>query len=216
MGGETFYLGIIEAYKNFTMSLPTGLQNFLNLFLLVLVIVIYSVFIWKFYRFIATKNIIKLNLSKYNKSEHPFFTKLLTAIFYFLEYIVILPFLIFFWFAVFTLFLIFLTENLELSNLLIISATIIAAIRMTSYYKEDLSKELAKLLPLTLLALSITKPDFFNIERILENFSELPMFFNHILIYLAFIITLEIVLRIFEFFFSLFELGEDPKIEKED
>jgi len=124
-----------------------------------------------------------------------------------------LPFLIFFWFAIFTTFLIFLTENLEIQNLLIISATIIAAIRMTSYYNENLSKDLAKLLPFTLLAVSVLSPDFFNIERILSHFSRIPEFLNQIIIYLLFIVILEIVLRFFEFVFSLFDLGE--KVEEE-
>jgi len=124
-----------------------------------------------------------------------------------------LPFLIFFWFAIFTTFLIFLTENLEIQNLLIISATIIAAIRMTAYYNENLSKDLAKLLPFTLLAVSVLSPDFFNIERILSHFSRIPEFFNQIIVYLLFIIFLEILLRFFEFVFSLFDLTE--KVEEE-
>ena len=87
---------------------------------------------------------------------------------------------------------------------------------MTSYYKGDLSKDLAKLLPFTLLAISITKPNFFNIGRIISQISEIPAFFNQIIIYLAFIIVLEIVLRVFEFAFSVFGINDAPKIEKED
>jgi len=213
---ETFSSETVEAYLGFVATLPSWIQNFLTLFVLVLLIVIYSVFIWKFYRFISKKNIISLNLNKYNKSNHPILTKALAATFYFIEYIIILPFLIFFWFTVFTLFLIFLTEGLELSSLLIISATIIAAIRMTAYYKGNLSKDLAKLLPFTLLAISITKPNFFDIERILVHLEQLPNFFNEISIYLAFIIVLEIVLRFFEFIFSLFGINKTPKIKDQN
>ena len=74
---------------------------------------------------------------------------------------------------------------------------------MVSYYSEDLSRDLAKLLPLTPLDLSMTNPNFFSIERILSHFSEIPTFFGEILIYLAFIIILEIVLRLFSFIFSI-------------
>jgi hypothetical protein len=205
---------VFTTYQAFLSSLPELAQNFLSLFALVLLVSIYAVFIWKFYRFVATKNILKLNLSKYNREEHPKIAKLIAAGFYFLEYIIILPFLIFFWFTVFTLFLIFLTEDLELSNLLLISATIIAAIRMTAYYEGDLAKDLAKLLPFTLLGLSITKQGFFNIERILGNFEDLPLFFDQILIYLSFIIILEIILRFFEFISSIFKEDSPPKIEE--
>jgi len=199
---------LIGVYDSFILTLPSWAQHFIALFLLVLLIVAYSIFIWKLYRFVAKKNIFELNLNQYNKSEHPVLEKFLASIFYIFEYIIILPFLIFFWFAIFTIFLIFLTENLEIQNLLIISATIIAAIRMTSYYNENLSKDLAKLLPFTLLAVSILNPDFFNIERIISHFSRIPEFFNQIIIYLLFIIILEIILRFFEFVFSLFDVGE--------
>ncbi len=198
IGTELFSL-----YSSFTSALPPFLQQALSFFVIVLMVVIYAIFIWKLYRFVARKNIIELNLSQYNKSEHAFFSKFFATILYIAEYILILPFLIFFWFAVFTLFLIFLTEGLEVSAILIISATIIAAIRMVSYYSNDLAKDLAKLLPFTLLAISITKPGFFQVENIFNHLSQIPAFFNQITVYLAFIIILEIVLRLFESFFEL-------------
>ena len=208
----------LELYNSFILTMPSWAQNFVSLFLLVLLIVLYSVFIWKFYRFIATKNILGLNLNKYNKTIHPFFTKLFAGTLYLVEYILILPFLIFFWFAIFTLFLIFLTEGLEIKALLLISVGIIGAIRMISYipkYGEELAKDLAKLLPFTLLAISVLNPSFFSIERIFKHFSELPGFFHEITIYLLFIICLEVILRFFDFIFSLFGLEEAQKT-KED
>ncbi len=218
MAEVTNSTGLLEMYNLFVSTMPSWAQNFISLFLLVLLIVLYSVFIWKFYRFIATKNILGLNLNKYNTTTHPFFTKLLAGTLYFIEYILILPFLIFFWFAIFTLFLIFLTEGLEINALLLISVGIIGAIRMITYipkYGESLAKDLAKLLPFTLLAISILNPGFFNIERIFRHFSELSGFFNEIIIYLVFIITLEIILRFFDFIFSLFGLEEVQATEEE-
>lgn len=199
---------LVNLYNSFIAVLPPWLQTFVNLFLLVLVVTIYAIFVWKLYRFVAKKNLIELNLNQYNKSQKPFATKLTAGFFYFLEYIVILPFLIFFWFAVFTIFLILLTDGLVTSALLIISAVIIGAIRMTAYYKEDLSKDLAKLLPFTLLAISMTKAGFFNFERILTKLTEIPNFFGDILHYLLFIIVLEVILRVFDMIFSLFGVEE--------
>ncbi len=203
--------GITEAYNLFIASLPQWAQSFISFFLLALLILIYAVFIWKFYRWIATKNLLELNLNKYNKSQHPTTSKMIAGVFYLLEYIVILPFLIFFWFLIFTVFLLVLTENLPVSNLLIISATIIAAIRMTAYYNEDLSKDLAKLVPFTLLGVSIINPNFFDVGRIISQISEIPQFITHIVFYLIFIVALEIVLRIFDFAFSIFNLHEEVK-----
>ncbi len=205
---------LIEIYNSFTQALPSWAQTFITLFLLVLLVFIYSWFIWKFYRFIATKNIFGLNLNKYNKSKHPLLEKFMAGFLYLLEYIVILPFIIFFWFGIFTIFLIFLTEGIALSNILIISAIIVAAIRMAAYYNEDLSKDVAKLLPFTLLAISILNPNFFDISRILAHITQVPAFVGKIAIYLLFIVLLEIILRFFDFIFSLFGL-EDIKIKKE-
>ena len=212
---EDFSIKFLETYNGLLSTMPIFAQKFINLFLIVLLIVIYSIFIWKFYRFVAKKNIIELSLNKYNKAEHPLLAKILAGVFYFIEYILILPFLIFFWFSIFTIFLIFLTDNLVIENLLVISAIIIASIRMVSYYNEDLSKDLAKLLPFTLLAISIINPKFFDINRIFNNFTEIPGFFSEILIYLAFIIILEIILRIFDFIFSLFGIEDSPNVKEE-
>ena len=201
--------GLTEAYNLFVASLPQWAQNFISFFLLALLILIYAVFIWKFYRWISTKNLLELNLNKYNKSQHPTTAKMLAGFFYLLEYIIILPFLIFFWFLIFTVFLLVLTNGLPVGTLLIISATIIAAIRMTAYYNEDLSRDLAKLVPFTLLGVSIINPNFFDVGRIISQISEIPQFFSHIISYLIFIVALEIVLRIFEFAFSIFNLKEE-------
>lgn len=215
---ENFGAGLIVLYHDFIASLPPFAGNFFNFFILVLLIVIYSIFIWKFYRFIAKKNVLGLDLNKYNKSKHPIFTKLLAGSLYFVEYIIILPFLIFFWFAIFTLFLLVLTQNQDISQILIISATVIAAIRMTSYYKENLSQEIAKILPFTLLAISVLNPNFFleaqYIERIFSQLSQIPSFFSQIAYYLLFIIILEVILRLFDFIFSLFKLEEVPKTQE--
>jgi len=208
--------GVIEGYKLFTASLPPLWQNFLELFLLVILIVIYVIFIWKFYRWISAKNLLELNLNKYNLSKNPVLTKMLAGGFYLLEYIVILPFIIFFWFTIFTLFLIVLTSELPVNALLIVSATIIAAIRMTAYYKEDLSRDLAKLLPFTLLAVSLVSSDFFNVPRIISQIIQIPSHFSSILSYLLFIVFLEIVLRLFDFVLSIFNLHEDDLKKVED
>ena len=204
---------IIASYKLFISSLPPFAGQFINLFLLVLLVVFYSVFIWKVHKFIAKKNILELNLNQYNKSKHPFFSKILAGMFYFIEYILVLPFLVFIWFSVFTLFLITLSGGeMDIKDILIISAITIASIRMTSYYSEGLSREVAKLLPFTLLAFSILSLYSLDIDKIIEHISKIPFFLENILIYFVFIIILELILRFFDFLFSIFGLEEVPNI----
>jgi len=54
---------LVDFYKSLVLTLPVWLMDFINLFLLVFLIVIYSVFVWKFYRLISTKNLIELRFS---------------------------------------------------------------------------------------------------------------------------------------------------------
>jgi len=202
--------GLIEGYRGFLSVIPPFYQSFINLFFLAVLIMIYAIFIWKFHIFISHKNIFKLDLSRYNKAKHPFIAKITAVGLYLLEYIIIIPILIFFWFSVFAFFLMIVIE-LDLKVILFISAAIVAAIRMTSYipkYGESTSKELAKLLPLNLLAIALITPGFFNTERILSNFNEIGGFSSSVLNYLLFIIILETLLRFFEFIFSTFNLED--------
>ncbi len=213
---------LIVLYDGILQLLPFWAQNFLNLFFWSLLMVVYALFIWKFYRWIAKKDILELNLSKFNKSQHVVMAKIIGGFFYFIEYLIILPVVVFLWFGVFTIFLIFLTESLELKTLLIISVTIVTAIRMTAYYKEDLARDLAKMIPLTLLAVAITQ-GLFNFEKVLSQIQLIPSFFSDIWTYLLFIIIVEFLLRFLDVIFLAFNLYEenevkalDTKIEEEN
>jgi hypothetical protein len=206
--------GLIKGYTYLLSSLPNWAQNFTNLFLIILLIFLYSLFVWKLYRFLATKNIFGFDLSQYNRTQNPFLTKFFKGMLYLVEYIIILPLMIFFWFSIFSLFLILLTENLGAS--LLLSAAIVGAIRIASYYKEELAKELAKLIPFMLLTVSLLNTGFFDIQRILTNIQQIPSFFNNIVIYLVFIVILEIILRAFSFLFSLFGIEEQDETAEEE
>jgi len=210
-----FLSELIKEYGNFTSALPPLLNNFLNLFLLVLLIVIYSVFIWRFHKFIGTKNIFKFDLNKYNWTQNPVLTKIIAAAFYLLEYVLLIPFIIFFWYVIFTFFLfLFVEETVAINTILFISAIAIAAIRMSSYLPkngENLARELAKTLPFAFLAVSVLNPTLFTniVERVSSRFGEISSFFEGILTYLLFIVILEIILRFFEFIFNIFEVSEE-------
>ena len=210
--------GVMTSYNNFISLLPPIIQNFVSFFLLVLGIVVYSVLVWRFYKFISRKNPLGLDLKKYNKAESPFLTKLLTGGLYFLEYILILPFLIFIVFIVFTLLLMLLSQGANISQILIISATIIAAIRITAYYREALSQEIAKMLPLMFIAIVALNPNTFSqtqyIEGLFNLFNQIPDVIEKIGSYLLFIIFIEVILRLFDFIFSLFNLNEDENVKE--
>ena len=204
-----FSLNFPESYQNIFGGFSPWVQTFIALFLLVLLIFLYALLIWKMHRFIARKNIIQLNLRKYNRSEHPVLSKLFGGFLYFLEYIIILPFFVFFWFAVFTIFITLLSEEISIGTILFISAVIVCAIRFTAYYKESLSRELAKLLPLNFLIIAILSAGFAGFGNIFIKFTEIKDYLHIVPYYLGFIIAIEIILRILDMIFSLFGIIDE-------
>jgi hypothetical protein len=144
----------------------------------------------------------ELDLNQYNPSKNPYLEKTLAILIYAFQYLIIFPILIFIWFIVFTIFLILLTNLIEIETLLLISATVITSIRLTSYYRKKLSEDLAKLIPFTLLAVSLLNPDFFSIERIITQFKEVSLTSGGLFIYFIFILVLEIILRFIDLIFT--------------
>jgi hypothetical protein len=109
--------------------------------------------------------------------------------------------LILFWYTAFSLFFLLLADELTTGTVLLISTIVLCAIRIVSYYKEDFSREMAKLFPLTLLAATITRSSFVDLTKIISQISEIPSFFNQIFVYFILIFSLEIILRLFDLMF---------------
>ncbi|MBU3956038.1 hypothetical protein KJ633_06205 [bacterium] len=176
---------------------------------LILSIAGYSIFIWYFYRFIARRDIIKLDLSKYNKRKFGLLLKLFGFFFYVIEFIIVIPLLVIFWFATFSVLLLFLAKEQAISNILLVAVSVVGAIRVTSYFNEDLSKDLAKMIPFTLLGIAIIAPGFFDFSSTLQKIAEIPSLLNNILIYGVFIIIIEAVFRLMRSVYSWIKPSQD-------
>ncbi len=74
--------------------------------------------------------------------------------------------------------------------------TILASSRLTAYYNEDVSREVAKLIPLALLGVFIVDPTYFSMEVVVDRFLRLPSMLYLILQYLSYIVVLELALRL--------------------
>ncbi|MAG01929.1 hypothetical protein CMI42_01210 [Candidatus Pacearchaeota archaeon] len=200
---------LIGYFQNIVNSIPENQKLFVSLVVYTFLIFMYSLFIWKFYRFLASRELIQLNLKQYNYSSHPLLEKFFAVLLYTLEYLVILPFLVVFWFAILSIFLLVLSESQNTLQILLISAAIIASTRITSYISEDLSKDIAKILPFTVLAAFILGADFINVDKILGKISAIPSLFNDILIFLVFIFVIEFVFRSIYSTVEFFRSGEE-------
>lgn len=180
-------------------SIPNTIQIFKPLSLFIIGVVIYSIFIFKFYRFLGKKNIFNLDLVQYNVTEHAFLKKCFTIIMYVIEYLILFPLFTFFWFAVITLLLMFLSKNLDLNNILLVSITLVSAIRITSYYKQALSMDLAKMMPFAMLGVFLIDISYFSLEKFMDLFKQLPNYANILFSYMIFVVALEFTLRLIYF-----------------
>ncbi len=195
-------------------ALGSSSSSMKTLAIFTLVIVAYSVFIFYFYRFLARKNIINLDLSKYNKYQFGGIYRFFAIIFFIIEYIIILPFITFFWFGVLAILILLLAE-LELELILIVSAVLIGAIRITSFISEDLSRDLAKMIPLAFLALALTSSTFLDINVVVDKFYQVPLLLSDAMSFLLFIVIVEIVMRVLDFIANIFRKDGTEEIKKE-
>ena len=202
-----FLEAILNIYNNITNSLPPGFQVLPQLFLFAVLIALYSIFIWIFYRFLARRDIIKIDLSKYNKFSHPLLAKTFAVIFHIVKFVIFLPFTVIFWFVVFSVLLVILAKHHDLSTVLLIAASVVIAIRISAYYNEDLSKDLAKMIPFTLLGVAILTPGFFEVQTTIAKLSQVPAIFGNLFYYALAIMVVEIVLRLFYIIFSFITSG---------
>ncbi len=178
----------------------------------VLSMTFYSIFIFKFYRFLARKDIIRLDLyKKGHGSGHWMLKSFLAVLYYIVEYIVLLPVFIFFWFAFLALLLTFLAKNQTLDTILLVAIAVVGAVRMTAYYSEDLSKDLAKMLPFALLGVLLVDLSYFNVANSFEIVKQVPEYLDILVYYLGFIVALEFVLRVMDIIFG----KKDDEIVKE-
>jgi hypothetical protein len=199
-------LKVLGAYQYVISSAPKYLSLSIEIFLLGIIISLVSLFILYFYRSISKKNLISLNLYKYNSSTHPVLRKFLALLFYFLEYILFMPVLILIWFTALSIFILLLTDESNLYQILFIAAALVMSVRILAYWKKDLSEELAKLIPFVALATFILSPTQLNIEKIIIKISDIPSLLNDVLSFTIAIGLIEIFLRliyeIFDFYTS--------------
>jgi hypothetical protein len=172
-----------------TFTFPEFLTTVEPLIFFVIGMAIYAVFIFKFYRFVAKRDIFELHIERY---QHKGLHKFLHGI----KSFFLFPLVAFFWFIVLSVLLVMISKMGDVTIVLQISIALVSAIRITAYYNEDLSKDLAKMLPFALLAILIL--DIYDVafSSSIEMLRMLPTVWETIAYYLIFVVLLESVLRI--------------------
>ena len=175
----------------------------------VLGMAVYAFFVFKFYRFMASRDMFELDLSKYAESRFRWVRAFLHAILYIGKYIILFPVFAFFWFAFLTVTLTFLSKGQSFSDILLMALVTVSTIRVTAYYDEDLSRDLSKILPFAVLAIFLIDASFFTIAESLEVLKKVRDYSENIFYYLVFLIAVEFALRLLMGFAKLLGGGKD-------
>ena len=178
------------------LSLDEALELLSDVAVYVLGMTVYAVFVFRFYRFLSSQDMFQLDMSRYEQSSMKFVRKSLQVFFYIVKYIIVFPVFAFFWFGVLTVILAFLSKGQSFSETLLVALATVSAIRVTAYYNEDLSRDLAKILPFAVLAVFLIDASFFSIGESLDILREAEKYTENIVYYLGFLVLLEFVLRI--------------------
>ena len=194
-------LGFINSTINSTnlqTSFDVVAQNFMgNVFRLLIytvAMVLYAILVWNFYRKLAKKDIFDLDFKRHHSFKVGFLKKIADFFEFIFKYIVIFPFVTFIFFAMLSILLLFLSKSQTVQQVLLTSMSIVAASRVSSYYSEDLAKDLAKMIPFALLGVFLVDPSFFSLDQVLANLKILPTLWVLILQYIIFTVIMEFIL----------------------
>ncbi len=197
---------IMEYYSELQTNTSPEIFSALEIFFFILLITIVSIFIYYFYLSISKQSIIVLNLSQYNRTTHPLLNKSLASFLFFVEYLLLMPFLILLWFAALSVIILLIADERTAGQILFVSAGLIGAVRILAYFHQEIAKDLAKLFPFIMLSVFILSPNIFFPARIMEKIFEIPSLFPQAIFFLVVIVAVEIILRIFytaaDFFYS--------------
>lgn len=188
---------------SFEEILSGNLSVFYWLFSIIIMIAIYSVIIYHFYRYIARRDCFKPSERKHSKAIG------------FLKYMFLYPFIAMLFFLGFSMILIFLTDTYEVVTILYTAFVLVLAIRITAYYTEDLSKDVAKMLPFAILGIFLVDSSYFSLESVFERINTLPGYINQIIQFLILMILIEWILRAaLTIRYKIFPKKEKPEAEK--
>lgn len=162
--------------------------------------VVYGVFVYNFYRFLSKRDLFNINIEKISKGYFSSSGKKSSgapraAAFIAINFFVF-PFVIFLWFLGYSSFMFILVQHMPTATIFLVSSSLIIAIRISAYYREDLSRDLAKLLPFALLAIFLFDPQFYSLVDVLQRLSEIPSFLTQIASFMIVAMIVEIFLSI--------------------
>src|SRR3989338_6220626 len=175
-------------------------SQYIDIFTATIILALTGLVIWFMYKQLSKRDLFKIEAPKKQENK---FINFIRHLIYSLKYAAVFPVYTFIWFLVFSIFLHLLSPGQEISKTMLLGIVVISSIRILAYINEGMAEDLAKLLPLTLIAAVLANPEFF-IQKF--SFSSLLVFKTEtpkIVKFLLFTVLLEWILRLGHGFFML-------------
>tara|TARA_B100001113_G_scaffold315126_1_gene281158 strand:- start:49 stop:825 length:777 start_codon:yes stop_codon:yes gene_type:complete len=209
------------------MEIPTNMSEIEDLFRLVVeesyptlgaivAISVYSVFVFIFYRALAKRDLITLNINHYSDNLSGRVKKYARTMIFVLQYIVVVPVLITFWTLVLAIILTLLSPDADHSRNALIATSVVGAVRILSYWTEDLSRDVAKMLPFGVLGVFLVGDAQVQISEIEELFNGLNEIATSFISSLFLIAVLESILRSLSAMINIFSLRRKNLRQKKE
>lgn len=186
--------------SNQTTTLPNDLESFtdqvLPAFAAIVGIVLYSTFVFKFYRFLAKKDLIDADFSQYSQGFTGFMKRLIDGLLLIVQNILFAPFLISFWVLILAVILTLLSGGDDLYWNVLVATSVVGSVRVISYFSEDLARDVAKMLPFAVLGVFLVDSGSFNWDAVSILWGQLDEFAISFASSMALVVLLETALRI--------------------
>ena len=179
-----------------TVDLIEALTALRPLALATIGIAVYGIFVFNFYRFLARKDIFRLDLDKYNHTTRPLVHKTFASVLYVVKFLIVFPAFVFFWFVVLAFLLSLMARNQSVDSILLAAMGVVGSIRICAYYNQTLSTDLAKILPFALLGITLIDRSLVNIPTPSANLEEAVEYWETMVYYMAAVVMLEMIMRI--------------------
>ena len=169
-------------------------KQYLNLLWSTVILFLVSLLAWYiYYKQLARRDLFEIPKLKLQTKFVNFFDKAI----YFLKYLLIFPVYSFIWFLIFSFLLFALSKSRTIEEILFLGIIVVAATRVGAYISEKLAEDMAKLLPLTLIAIFLMDPKAVTLDTFIASFNSILLQLPKVAKYLLFIIVVEWLLRVF-------------------
>ncbi len=176
----------------------------------------YSIFVFIFYRILAKRDLITLNLDKYSNNLTGKIKKYFRSLTFVIQYILIIPILLTFWTLVLAIILTLLSPDADHSRNALIATSVVGSVRILSYWTEDLSRDVAKMLPFGVLGVFLVGDAQVQISEIKELLQSLEEIATSFISSLFLIAIIEGILRIITSVINLISLRRGILAQKKE